>query len=271
METITIIFKVLPAEPIKVNNTIEFIDTSTGLYQDFDNVDIINWNTNDIIQLNNKFRKLVKTNYDNFITHTKTIVGEPSIYDRIMKNDKYKLKIMHDKFLKTIDSYDDVFNRDFNAFYQEKKINDVDINVCILFDNKYNFLGYIYFWITNNMCIGFGIRSNVNNFFNKIHIKITQYLFEGLRKYAYNNNHNYICIPDPLFHMASILLNYNFTCHRIYEYSIKNKFMGYFSIISIKDYENNYLYPSSEVFLYTKISKPFILENNASLNTTIIY
>jgi len=261
--THTIIFKVLQSEPRYSNtkDSINFLDVNTGNYLDLNNIDISNWDTDDIIQLNNKFIKLVKTNYDEFVyykNYCNTITT--SIYNRIVK---YKIKNQCDKFNRAIDAYDDVFDRDFNAFYQQKQTNDVDINVCILFDNNYNYLGHIYCWIVNDMCIGFGIRARIDNFFNKSQLKISLHLLEGLRKFAIANACKYIFIPTPLLNMKTILLNNNFIEYRPYEYSIRNHFMGYLSLIKTTDYYRNYLHRSVYGFIYKNLSSSFVSQDES--------
>jgi len=259
--THTIIFKILESEPRYSSDTIKFLDINTQTYIDLSNIDITNWDTDDIIQLNNKFTKLVKNNYDEFIyykNYCKTITS--SIYNRIVK---YNIKKKCDKFNRALDAYEDVFNRDLSAFYQEKKGGDVDINVCILFDNSYNYLGHIYCWIVNNMCIGFGIRSKIGNFFNKPQIKISLHLLEGLRKFAIANKCKHKFIPDPLPNMEKILLDNNFVYYRPYEYAVRNQFMGYLSLIKTTDYHRNYMYPSVPGFIYNNLSLSFISQYEA--------
>lgn len=265
--THTYIFEILEAEPryvnINNNNKVQFLD-NLGTLVDLGSEPINkeNFKSNDIQILNDEFKKLVSKNYDTFIDYKNYCKNlRLNMYDYIVKNKKSIDKPRCKRFDIAIQSFDDTFNRDFNAFYQEKRNGDVPINVCVLFDDNYEYLGHIYCWNIGNICFGFGIRSNISNFFNKINVKVSLYLLEGLRLYAKSKHCEHIFIPDPLSNMQHILEINGFIKTRLYEYMIRNKFMGYFSIISMKDTNRtskNYNQRSVVGYLYSNINKSFI-------------
>lgn len=217
--TRTIIFKVLKHFGGKISN--------------FETPD---WSTNDVNKLNSNFYWTVKTNSDNFLKHEKiSETLDLSLFDYLFKTEKYKLKIMYDKFKIAIPAYDDVFNRDNNAFYQKRVEHDVDLYVCILLDDDSQYLGHIYCWISCRKCMGFGIRCNVDNFFNKNKVKVSLRLFEAIRIFALENNCNEIFIIDPFPNVERILKTLNFEQVFRYEQEVKNKFMGYWSFVRMRD------------------------------------
>lgn len=267
--THTKIFKILQAEPRKMKNAIGFYDRENDSFVDFKNVNTTNWETDDVVELNEMFKKTIQSNYDLFVYYKHYCKNlNAQFYHYMINNRKYKEKTMCKKYNEAVSAYEDTFNRDFNAFYQEKTKGDADINVCILFDDYYNYLGHIYCWVVGDLCMGFGIRAKIDNFFNKTHSNVSLYLLEGLRKFAIANNCNNIFIPDPLPNMEQILKKHGFVLSRRYQYNVRNKFMGYSSYISISDHNKNYLYPSIVGFTYKHIATPFIDDQNYGFNMT---
>lgn len=249
--THTIIFKILQSSPIQNINQLRFLYS-----ENTDVSSVSNWDTNDIITLNNNFKKIVQLNYNLFL-HYKNYCNilNPQFYHYIINNKKYKMKYICEKYNKALNAYEDTFTRDIQAFEQEKNDIDVDINVCILFDDEYNYLGHIYCWIVNDWCIGFGIRAKIDNFFNKTPVKISLYLLEGLRKYAIANKCKAIFIPNPLPNMEDILFKNSFKRDYIHIYYIRNPFMGYGATYHSKD-------PYIKGCIYRNIKRPFIEDPN---------
>jgi hypothetical protein len=259
--THTCIFEVFEAEPRYANNKILYLDKTTNQLIDVgtEPVDAHHFKSRDLRVLNREFKKQVAHNYSMFVHYKKHCQQlTTNLYDSVAKTKKHREKMKCDKFKVAISSYEDTFNRDFNAFYQERRRGDVPVYVCMLLDDSYEYLGHIYCWHTNDVCCGFGIRASVQHFFNKVNIRISIYLLEGVRLYALHNKCAHLFIPDPLFNMKRILNEHLFRDTRLYEHRVRNKFMGYSSSTSIRDLERGHNNPSVNGCLYSDIKQSFL-------------
>lgn len=132
------------------------------------------------------------------------------IYDeRVHRKYNYD-KDKCDKFLKTIDSYMDIFARDNEALEQYKFKNQI-YAIVLLYNNEY--YGHIYTWISYKRTFAIGIRARVDNLFlpdeNKLK-NISYYLLEGVRNFSITMKTKSYNIVNPLPIMRDILSNLNF-------------------------------------------------------------
>lgn len=103
---------------------------------------------------------------------------------------------------KVLPDYQEIYDRDYDAFRQEDFDVQLYANVLLL-DNVY--LGHIYTWISPNdpnYCFCMGIRSTVksipNKYLGKRYPSVTKILLESVRIFALKNNATKVIIAFPL-------------------------------------------------------------------------
>lgn len=112
---------------------------------------------------------------------------------------------------KRLKGYKDVFNRDTNVFNQE---NWTVTTYAIVVLYKGQYFGHIYAWISPLyplMCLAMGIRGRVDSVFQKDTLQNTSnYLLEGVRRFAIAKGCYWMTITKPLPVMVNILSKLGF-------------------------------------------------------------
>jgi len=262
--TYTVGFPVLEAEPRYIDKKTRFAFLKPGATREFSDFSqappVPDGTTRNVTQLNVQFWQLVASNYDAWIKYKRECATR-GMFQRLSNRKK---TISCEKFRDAESSYEDVFDRDMAAFYQEKKQGDVPINVCILFSDEWVYIGHIYVWHVKRVCIGFGIRASPHSFFSPKNISVARYLLEGLRKYAFANECQNLFIPSPLPKMREVLLANRFVENRLYEHIVRNQFMGYDPIISIRDLERGHMHLSVDGLVLKNLVPSFLTAREES-------
>ena len=97
-----------------------------------------------------------------------------------------------------------------------KIIKNVDVHAVVLIhDNEY--YGHIYCWVSPTdptKCICIGIRARIDIQFMRLLnnglYKISNYLLEGVKKFAMLKDCNRIVVPYPLNNMENLIIKLNF-------------------------------------------------------------